>query len=623
VTGWPWPLDGVQAWFEGLYNWVSESVYIAGNWLWQQLSPIFGPLATWVQDRINEFWAALESFARDPVGFLAGVISAIGASVQLFVEDPTGAITTFFGSLWGNISTALSGLTSAALSLLQQAGEWISSGLSWLANTLFGWVTGALRWATDTFKWMQTVVTDSASWVSDQVRTLFDGAAASISEVINSIFGPIGESLSRFVTMLQSITAADFLPDLFLAFQAATNTVGRAFQGLFTASSPLTPIEAYERATSFIPQATAAFMAQADINIIAETLSAGQVDISLETLMRSPALTSAISTVNAIYAVGVETSLLIPLRQYYLGAFTPMLPPIPDATRMYWRGILEIDQLREIAEYSGYRPLYQRGYLELAKNVPGPGDLITFVVREVISPSDFNIHMSKQGFGAEWASAYWQAHWVLPAFDRLVDAFHRGLLSEAEFNKFIVWHDYSPEPRPGIGKSDLDILRGLLKMPIPRVDLRRGWELGAIPDDELVKRFEWLGYEDDAPLMARIAKMEALEAERNRLIDNVKRDYAGGYISEVDLRARLGELGVPSYVAEYHASDALEDRERKHKADLTDLYVDTFVKDYPGWSEDALRTALAEVIVESEVIDLLVAKAIIRKYRRTVVEVKA
>ena len=54
--------------------------------------------------------------------------------------------------------------------------------------------------------------------------------------------------------------------------------------------------------------------------------------------------------------------------------------------------------------------------------IPSISDLITFVVREVITPDEFYDWAAKQGLSREWAENYWEAHWRLPSFENLREA---------------------------------------------------------------------------------------------------------------------------------------------------------------------------------------------------------
>jgi len=227
------------------------------------------------------------------------------------------------------------------------------------------------------------------------------------------------------------------------------------------------------------------------------------------------------------------------------------LPEWRDLQPMLWRGLINDTQFRDIMLQKGWHPDVVDEMLNLAWLIPGPQDLIRFVVREVINPEEFIRQMGKQGYGPGWAGAYWTAHFQLPSPRDLVDAYHRGIINQAELEKFIFWHDYMPEPRPGIGLSDLAIMRGLTKTLIPRVDLRRAWSQGAIDDTQLVRGYESLGFEDDAELMAGIQKTIALTAERSGLAKQYLAALRKGVKTEAEIRSKLTALKLPAQAIEY------------------------------------------------------------------------
>jgi len=176
--------------------------------------------------------------------------------------------------------------------------------------------------------------------------------------------------------------------------------------------------------------------------------------------------------------------------------------------------------------------------------IPNLTDLITMLVREVITPEQYVDLASMQGESKIWADRRWETHWRLPSPDYLIDSYHRGNISKAELDKFIVWHDYRPAPRPGVSKSDLEIMGGIFKALIPRVDLRRGWTAGLVSDEELVERYRWLGYEDDAELMAEIQKNAALESDRGAVARAAGRRFRDQRMTEKDFRDVLDRVRI-------------------------------------------------------------------------------
>ena len=323
--------------------------------------------------------------------------------------------------------------------------------------------------------------------------------------------------------------------------------------------------------------------------IIAEAASFGQIESVTWTIMDLLNASGLPDAVKASITVPFEASVLAPARYHYNQVFRPVQPAVRDLPSMLarkqltaeeylnqfgyqglddrwasalwntflrlpefrelqimrWRGLIDDVGFKDVMLRLGWHPEVVDEMLNVAWQIPGPGDLIRFVVREVIEPSEFIGQMEKQGFGPGWAGAYWTAHFRLPGPRDLIEAYHRGFISEAELRKYIFWHDYAPDPRPDIRVSDIDIYKALTKTLIPRVDLRRAWRLGKLTDEELVDRYGWLGYEDDSELMAGIQKAIALAPQTAGLVKMYVAAFRKGVRTEAEVRARLKELNVP------------------------------------------------------------------------------
>jgi len=287
------------------------------------------------------------------------------------------------------------------------------------------------------------------------------------------------------------------------------------------------------------------------------------------------------------------------------------LPEFKDLQVMRWRALIDGVDFKSFLLRQGWHPDVLDALEDLVWLVPGPGDLIRFVVREVISPSDFIMHIGRQGYSPYWAGAYWTAHFQLPAPNFLYDAFHRELITDAELQKYIFWHDYMPELRPGISKSDLEIMRGLTKTLIPRVDLRRAWELGKLSDQDLERRYRWLGYEDDAPLMAEIQKAVAMEAENNAIATAAAQLYRQGYMTAGEFEDWLRAANFSQ--ARIQKTRAAEDLRYRmdYVKDLQDTAIEAYRKDV--YTIEELEAELINLGMQPERVEALIAKESYKK----------
>jgi len=592
-SGWGWPLDGIQRWFEDLWNWISQAamsaVAIVSDWVWSAVR--------WVGDRFSEGlgWVkdAVGSFVSGLWTSISGAFNALSSAIGSFVSNLWANISQFLTNVSNTLGAALSSIGSSILSGLGSLGESLGKGLSGIVsvvsssvgnavNTIGASLNGAMSvvgsWLSDALAGVAKALGDALGGFANWFISGLKGLASTLAQGLKGIMDALSEILRPIVVGFMDSLKAAFTPgspdkELEKSVNAMVETTQkRILEELKKAyKSPFDPGQA------IITSGVISGLVLAGQVMVHTLASAAGVSVLGTRLDLTDVVESAVDTmglnrvVGSSFALPIEIGMLQPLRYAYNQMFTP--------------------------------------------SIPGPGDLIRFVVREVIDVSIFRTNLAYQGFSAFWADAFWEAHWELPARGEILDAFHRGVLSEAEKDKFMVWHDYKPEARPGIGKSDLAILKGIEKALIGRVDLRRGYELGRLSKADLVERFRWLGFEDDAELIAEIQIRAAMDAEIGKLRDNAKTDFIKGYIVEKDLRTTLEALGYGPDVVEFHVQDAVQDRERSRKDLLVNNYIDAYVKGLID-TEDELQALLGEVIVDPDLVQAKVEDAYITRYKK-------
>ncbi len=259
-------------------------------------------------------------------------------------------------------------------------------------------------------------------------------------------------------------------------------------------------------------------------------------------------------------------------------------------------------------------PIQQHWNAQFQSAIPGSSDLIDFVVKEAFpleelpeAPEQFAEYMKYQNFSPLWSKAYWHAHWRLVSVGDLYDLFHRKEITADELTKQLIFHDYRPEWT--------DKLLELSYSLIPRVDLRRAWELGAIDTIELERRMGLIGYSPaDAALETDIQIRVALSAEISALRKEVERDFLDGFILEETAKADMLALGLHPDVVEALMAALKIKYDRSRRRERVDNYTDAYLKDMI--TLDDLDARLHEELVNEEVIQNILEDEYIKKYKK-------
>lgn len=637
AEGLAWPLNVIQPALNQLWSFIDDAFAGAVSQLYSfvtdSLKPVHDALAgvsravwnvlpEWIRNALNflgelagKAWTTLWNFVRDPIGSIQAGLNWIVKSIGVTL----GAIQKTLGAVAASVWTALPDWVRGPLEFLRDL-----AGQAW--TVLWNFVRDPVGSIQAGLNWVTTAVTTAfdgamatvGGWVSDALK----GVAEALGGALQGLVTWLGTEIPKAVGVVAKFAQAHIVDPVVGALQWLFGRLASIVRGListitaqFAHHSPITPEQALPIGVGVV---IAAVGAGALATGLLDVLSTKIVGTGLDLKALGGYITAVVNPgmfMGAVLGVIVGVGIRTPLTQFYNKMFRPAIPAIAEAQRMLWRGKINMGQFRDIVARSGFGGDYEEGYVELTKNIPPWRDLVTMAVREVFPPADFYKYMPLHGFSRMWAEFYWEMHWILLPLGEVRRARHRGIINDSELAKYLVLHDYKPEPRPGMRLSDEEIARRLVWDLPGRIQARWMFRWGIKDRDGLKELLIKGGLDPEhADDVADAVAMNQFLREIRMQETNIKADLRDGYITEATARADLYEIGYPEPFIDYHVKDALKDRERQHKKRLLDIYQDSYLEDLP--TEPPFEKAVPEILVDPEAAELFIRETYIRKYKK-------
>lgn len=547
-------VEEIQDWFTGKLDGVMLGRF---NWLFSQGTNIYLWLSQEIGDITGEVFGEVKDFLEDPEEYIGSSFTYLGNSVDNTYKWLSGEIAASEINIVADLKEAM---PDSAIPLVEKLTDPETGVIKVLSDSLTeaeGEIKGQFSKA---LGGVQTTVGSAVNELPEALQKMFEGFGPDILTAINPLLGSLLNFSDGFGTMGELKEDPGLVDKLLAAFRKAESEAGFGEFHDIPHESMVDPDVAHSEAWKLRWTIFAAKIALYAIGVTVEVASLGQIEGVTDAVRSFVEGSSWDQVATQVPLIEYEARLLKSLRYYYNREFTP--------------------------------------------EIPGPGDLVHFRVKEAILPEEFKLWMLYHGFAERFSDAYWDAHWILPSPNQAYNMEAQGEITETELRKLLEFADFDPRYREQMMASRFKL--------ITRVDLRRLWQAGDIDSDEMTARMKKTGFKlEDARLVALAQIRQAQSEQTSLLLTNLKAYFKDGWINQVELEIGLSDMELPDAQKAYHIEDAVTDRIREEMEAWKDIYRDAYRKEI--MELDQYIFSLQELGLEEWKVDIIITKERIRK----------